>query len=245
MSQIFIQGGAKYVEISPGYCLVNGQILYISSAFSIADFEMVGAPGGDFGDYHIYLRPNRKVMEAYYSQNWEYVLKSTAPAGAVPSTAPDEIYLGFVQKRLDGSGITVLTAVEANRRPSGESSIRLVNSKDISDGAIQPIHIAPQQSWQTLTLGGGTWSPTTLAYFKDTIGMVHFRGDIIISPGSTIAATTTLGTLGSDYRPGVITRLDLSPALQIDISTGGVITNVSSITASSALSFGMCHYKAE
>lgn len=131
MSSISITGSYKYVDVNPGHVLINGQVLYVNNSFRINDSELTGAPGSDHGDYYIHLRPNRKVMEAYYSKNWEYVVYSAAAGGAAPPQAPDELAIGKIQKRLV-NGNTVLTTVPLNRGK------RLIDTKDISDGAVTP-----------------------------------------------------------------------------------------------------------
>lgn len=155
-TSIQVTGAAKYVEFSAGHAIVNGLVLYVNNPYRVNDTELVGAPGGDFGDYIVFLRPNRNVMEAYYSKNWEGRVQGFAPgvtyapadvtpqagisyvitdAAVLAATRADEMAIALVQKRLQGSN-TVLTAFPLNRGK------RLIDTKDISDYAIVPRHIS-------------------------------------------------------------------------------------------------------
>ena len=127
---IFITGTQKYVEFTAGHVLLNGVVLYVNESFRISDEELVGAPGSDFGDYFIYMKPNRRIMESYYTKNWDYSIKSVAPSGSAPPANPDEFLIGRIDKRQDGSGNTTLAATELNR------SKRLIDTKDISDDSV-------------------------------------------------------------------------------------------------------------
>ena len=135
---ILVTGTAKYVEFAAGHVLINGQLLEIKEAWRITDDELTGspAPNANYGDYYVFLRPNKKVMEAYYQQDWEYVIRSATAGGAAPAELPDELCIGRIEKR-DVSGVTQLTAVELNRGKS------LIDTKDVSDGAITSAKLAP------------------------------------------------------------------------------------------------------
>lgn len=124
-------------------------------------------------------------------------------------------------------------------------------NQDATNIAAGPTLIATQQAWQTVALTG---FPTyNLVYYKDSLGTVHFRGDLQLTGGSPPANGATICTLPAGYRPGVTILLPIivqsvgGGVNLIQITTAGVITNASGATLSAATnySFGTCHFRAE
>lgn len=193
---LYATGSSKYVDIAPGHLLINGQLLYVDEVFRINDDNLVGAPSSDFGDYYVYLRPNKKVMESYYQQNWEYTLKSTTAGGAAPSENPDELCIGRIEKR-NVSGVTQLSVIELNRGKS------LIDTKDISDGAVTSAKLAT-----SLALTGNPTAPTPSAADNDT------------SIATTAFVTTALGS----YQPLSSNLTTLATFTRQDYTVSGSFT---------------------
>lgn len=76
-----------------------------------------------------------------------------------------------------------------------------IGTAAINDGAVTPQKLSAQQAWQTLTLPAGWSAP--ISYFKDSLGIVRFRQEIISSPATGATANLALGTLPAGYLPGV------------------------------------------
>jgi hypothetical protein len=80
----------------------------------------------------------------------------------------------------------------------------------VSDGVAWKDVPVGLQAWQTLT-GGASGLPN-LAYYKDSLGLVHIRADAV-APTSFIAqaASTSLGwTFPPSYRPGTTVNAGLT-----------------------------------
>lgn len=155
MPPVYVTGAQKYVEFSPGHAIVNGVVLYINETIRIDDSELTDAPGGTgYGDYYVYLAPNRLIMESYYSKNWQIIIKSTTAAGPLPPTNSDEFMIAKITKTDDGSGNSVLACTELNR------GARLIGTKDISDYALKAQHFNETVTYglraQKEVTGGGT-----------------------------------------------------------------------------------------
>jgi hypothetical protein len=78
-----------------------------------------------------------------------------------------------------------------------------VTTAKLADAAVTAAKIEAQQAWQTLALSG-SWTSTSVQYYKDSLGVVHFRGSASASATSYVSATT-LATLPVGYRPEVDT----------------------------------------
>lgn len=124
MTSIRVTGEFRYVEFSSGHVLINGTVLNVDTPIRI--------PEGDFtngdGFYFVYIRPNRKVLEGYYIQNWEYLLKYTTTY-VEPQELPDELLIGYVTQTTV-SGISTISAYPLSRDRS------LIEAKDLSDKAV-------------------------------------------------------------------------------------------------------------
>jgi hypothetical protein len=109
---------------------------------------------------------------------------------------------------------------------------------------------AAQQAWQTVALGGGgTWTPASLYYFKDSLGMVHLRGDGSSFTG-TVGVGATLATLPAGYRPVsnqtfALFRRDTAALVTVIVRTDGVIINDQALAAGAIYTFGAIHFRAE
>jgi hypothetical protein len=109
-----------------------------------------------------------------------------------------------------------------------QTIISSIESVNITNNTIPPAKIETQPTWSTLTLvNGGVWSPTTMAYWKDSLGIVHIRPEFY-TPTIDITDNTIIATLPAGNRPGVSIIfglcLNLNPnnnqisrVLQIDI----------------------------
>lgn len=75
-----------------------------------------------------------------------------------------------------------------------------LDGNSFKDGAFTAAKFVAAEAWQTLALSGGTWNPTTLAYYKDQQGIVRVRSDGILFTG-TLSIGATLGTFPAGYRP--------------------------------------------
>lgn len=144
---IYITGPYKYIDFSPGHVLINGQVISINENIRILDSQLTGAPGGSdpFGDYYVYIRPNRKPMEAYYTKNYEYVIRSSTPVefgGAQPAELPDELAVAKIRKRQENA-VTVLYADYLNRTK------RLIDSRHITDNSITRTQLSSGFSYST------------------------------------------------------------------------------------------------
>lgn len=110
--------------------------------------------------------------------------------------------------------------------------------------SVAAAQIEAQQAWQTIALPAGL-SSGNLAYYKDSLGIVRFRGDKFAAAGAGISANGTLATLPVGYRPGTThygaIHLHGSPAtwLPISVTTAGVmaLTDGAAISAVGAPSY--------
>lgn len=111
--------------------------------------------------------------------------------------------------------------------------------------------IAAQQAWQSLSLGAGMFA-ATLSYFKDTLGMVHFRGDAQQVGGGGVSANAVIATMPAGYRPLVAWNFTLQcvvgtgGAVSASVGLDGTIRSAVALGAAfSSVTFGNCHYLAE
>lgn len=101
----------------------------------------------------------------------------------------------------------------------------------LAANAVTAAKIEAQQAWQALTISGTGIPSQTLNYYKDSLGLVHFRGDMFTSNANTPNGTT-FGTMPAGYRPGVTIHLfgafnggtGSSFPIMFSISTAGVLT---------------------
>lgn len=109
--------------------------------------------------------------------------------------------------------------------------------------------IEAQQAWQTqaFTVTGVSG---TAAWFKDSLGVVHFRGDLYTTSAS-VPDPSTLFTLPVGSRPGTITpqgwRVGMFASGHLEITSAGVVSlrGLSGGGAGQVLSFGSVHFRAE
>jgi hypothetical protein len=121
-----------------------------------------------------------------------------------------------------------------------------VDTTQIVDGTILPADIAAQQAWQTVAFAAGF--PGNLSYFKDSLGIVRLRGEVITSNASP-GAGTTLATLPAGYRPGNTQRFALLVAngvIVVEVATTGIIQSpISAIASGNGYSFSAVQFRAE
>jgi hypothetical protein len=123
-----------------------------------------------------------------------------------------------------------------------------LDSANLHDGAVTAAKVEAQQAWQSAPLTGFV-GPSAIEYFKDSLGMVHFRGDRETVGGSNIAANASLATLPPGYRPGtqqyfVLASLGGTP-IHCYVTTAGVIAPATGLFADAAYAFGNIHFRAE
>lgn len=126
------------------------------------------------------------------------------------------------------------------------AAVNNVDTAQLADAAVTAVKIEAQQAWQTIALGSGG----TLAYYKDSLGMVHLRGDQFSLSGP-LSNGAVFATLPAGYRPGVEQWFTLkitnsaSNNYPLSITAGGAITLRASAVGSETFSFGMIHFRAE
>lgn len=114
--------------------------------------------------------------------------------------------------------------------------------------------VPAQQAWQTLAFTSGLSG--NLAYYKDSLGIVHFRGDP--HTGVTLGIGNAMGTMPAGYRPGIAVRFPMaigtawagsgvSSPPSIEIGSDGVLKASDVLTGTSGLSWsvGAVSYRAE
>lgn len=93
---------------------------------------------------------------------------------------------------------------------------------------------AAQQAWQTISISGTNITTTNVGYFKDSLGIVHFRGDLVPVTNSVTDATV-IGTLPAGFRPGTTSPQYFPYARQTGASAGTL-----TVTSAGAIAiFGM------
>jgi hypothetical protein len=76
--------------------------------------------------------------------------------------------------------------------------------ESFKDGAFTAAKFPAAQAWQTVALAGGFgFSPADLSYYKDQVGLVHFRPEGFTFT-TNVAVGTLLATLPTGYRPGTL-----------------------------------------
>jgi hypothetical protein len=115
-----------------------------------------------------------------------------------------------------------------------------VTTAKITDGDVTAAKIEDQPAWSTVSISGSGITTTSLGYYKDSLGVVHFRGDIVPNTGA-VANGTALGTLPAGSRPGTngAGGSQSFPLLgdriaYCTISTAGVITLTAGLGAAGA-----------
>lgn len=125
-----------------------------------------------------------------------------------------------------------------------------VTTAKLAANAVTAAKIEAQQVWQTIALTNFT--ATTLKYFKDSLGIVHFRGDQMTTTGTPPTLASVIGTLPAGYRPVstqyfVVHQMNAVGYWTVGITAAGVMTNDSpgTMPVSGALTFGGIHFRAE
>lgn len=86
---------------------------------------------------------------------------------------------------------------------------RLYDALDVNEVGLDADSFQPQTfeaahfeqpAWQQLTLGGVSWSPATLDYYRDAAGVVRIRS-IPFTTSGTFTVGMTIGTFPAGYRP--------------------------------------------
>lgn len=111
--------------------------------------------------------------------------------------------------------------------------------------AVTAAKIEAQQAWQFITLTGGTltWDNNQLAYMKDSLGFVHFRGEPHSTTGGSSAAGNTFATLPAGFRPGVAIKVAINGSV-MDLTTGGIMSTQSTFSSGFTLAW-MSSFRAE
>jgi hypothetical protein len=111
-----------------------------------------------------------------------------------------------------------------------DKSVQGVDASAVLDGIVTRALIEAQPVWSTVALVGTTWTPANLSYYKDSLGIVHFRPESF-SGTADLADGTTITTLPAGSRPGVKIYIPIEvndPAASfgsggISIDTSGVV----------------------
>lgn len=84
-----------------------------------------------------------------------------------------------------------------------DKTIQGVDASAIQDATVTRALVEAQAGYSTLALAGGTvWTPANLSYWKDSLGVVHFRPEKFTATAD-LAPGTTFGTMPAGFRPGV------------------------------------------
>lgn len=133
---------------------------------------------------------------------------------------------------ITNSLITITTSTLSMARIADLS----IATAKIAANAITAAKLEAQQAWVTPTLAAG-WSAYdtlgatgygTLQYFKDSLGIVHLKGLIKNTSGSTKASPSTITTLPAGYRPANLMRFttNMNDAISaVDVGNDGLIQN--------------------
>lgn len=127
-----------------------------------------------------------------------------------------------------------------------------LDAASIKDGIISRTEVETQPSYSTLALTGATWTPANLSYWKDSLGIVHFRPEKFTATAD-FANGATFGTMPVGFRPGVKLYFpgNRVPAagfgsMHFAIDAAGVMTAVQNFNPlSSGIAFSDVEYRAE
>lgn len=171
-------------------------------------------PGGAAGTYDVYIHANADSfgsaagppVQEVDNTNHNFFMKIIAGGGALSGAGTEAIGRKVATVGWDGAALTTFTPLVT-----------------MADGA--------QQAWQTIAFVGGAllvWTPANLSYYKDSLGIVRFRGESI-SNSSDVPTGTTLCTLPAGFRPGVksyfgMLSINTSNTLRlVSVDTTGVV----------------------
>jgi hypothetical protein len=172
----------------------------------------------------------------------------------MPDINPSMPIIGQPNATEEAKVLTALTQLVAavNDVDSAQILDATIVTADLANNAVTAAKIEAQQAWQTLAISG-TGISGNLMYFKDSLGIVHLRGDAFTA-SVTIPDGTAVGTLPTGYRPGtlqtfvgVARNASVSPSTTgvLTISTGGVLTFTQGAPTSATVTFGGVHFRAE
>lgn len=127
-----------------------------------------------------------------------------------------------------------------------------VDAASIKDGIITRALVEAQPSYSTLALTGATWTPANLSYWKDSLGIVHFRPEKFTATAD-FASGAAFGTMPAGFRPGVKLYFPCNRvfagafgSMHFAIDTTGVMTAVQNFAPnSSGIAFTDVEYLAE
>jgi hypothetical protein len=118
-----------------------------------------------------------------------------------------QIVLGTDARLTDTRTPTDNTVTAAKIASDAVTTVKIldgnVTTNKLAANAVTAAKIEAQQAWQTISISGTNITTTNVGYFKDSLGVVHFRGDLI-PVTNTVADGTTIGTLPAGYRPGTV-----------------------------------------
>ena len=131
-----------------------------------------------------------------------------------------------------------------------------LDNLDIVHGSATPPTLThpTTQAWQTLAVSCTNWTGGNLHYYKDPLGIVHFKNESYTATSGSVAAGSTIGTMPANYRPGW-TQYALfgtaNPASfvatpqAVTISSAGVITLLAGGGSGLPPAFWWSSYRAE
>jgi hypothetical protein len=113
-----------------------------------------------------------------------------APVNPFPNYVPAALTDG---DQIDASFATLYNALDRSKVGLDAASVK--------DGMLVPALLVIDP-WQSVTLGGPTWSPNTLEFYKDSMSIVRIKPKAYVVSGSDVA-NAVLATLPAGWRPGV------------------------------------------
>lgn len=140
-----------------------------------------------------------------------------------------------------------LNPAQAGIDNSMVSPTAAIAGSKLADGSVTAAKVEAQQAWQTIALAGFTGN---LAYYKDSLGIVHFRGDIQTVGASNTVSGATLATVPAGYRPSqtvyfTLQRLNISTTATVYVTGAGVVGTDPGLIAGGTYSFGQVSFRAE
>jgi hypothetical protein len=136
------------------------------------------------------------------------------------------------------------TGLDRNSIKDGEIITQL-----LAANAVTAAKIEAQSAWSTISISGTGITTMSVGYFKDSLGIVRMRRDLVPNTGG-VPDGTVIGTLPAGFRPGTLQwfmGIRTGTAFTVSVSTAGVITVVSGLAAAGAgnIALSGIHFRAE
>lgn len=153
----------------------------------------------------------------------------------------------FQTDHADGVG-EVIDALDINNLADGVNKIEAELGTDpAGSGAGSGATVKARldgEAWQTIALANvasGSWSPTTMKYFKDGSGIVRIQPLLLTwtRVSHDYTSGTTMCTLPAGYRPADTIRIHSMHAGGtvdwLQLTSGGALSNLTTFTATRAM----------